>query len=337
MAELSNPHDRFFKEALAQQEVANDFLRYYLPAEVAALLDLTATELVKDSFVDAELQTHYSDLLYRVRLTGGRDAYVYTLFEHKSVPDELVAFQLLRYMVRIWEYGLRQRGRLWPILPIVVYHGRATWKAGADCLSLLDVPAALRSYQPDFRYWLCDLSAYDDAELRGAAFLRVALLALKYALRPELHQRLPDIGRLMWELSQQPGGLEQVATVLRYLVMGTDQITLEELRATLEETMPEVGGRLMGTIAEQLIEQGAKRGLEQGLQQGLERGEARGERKGLLDGVALGLELRWGADGLRLLPEIGPIADVYLLRAIHEGLKRASTPEELRQIYRRTN
>jgi len=46
--------------------------------------------------------------------------------------------------------------------------------------------------------------------------------------------------------------------------------------------------------------------------------------------------LRWGADGLRLLPEIGPIEDVYLLRAIHEGLKRVSTPEELRRIYQQT-
>jgi len=35
--------------------------------------------------------------------------------------------------------------------------------------------------------------------------------------------------------------------------------------------------------------------------------------------------------------EIGAIADVHMLRAIHEGLKRVSTPEELRQIYQRTN
>jgi len=61
-------------------------------------------------------------------------------------------------------------------------------------------------------------------------------------------------------------------------------------------------------------------------------GEQRGLREGLFDGITLGLELKWGAEGLRLLPEIGPIEDVYLLRAIHEGLKRVSTPEELRRI-----
>ena len=341
MAELSNPHDRFFKEMLTQPEAANDFLRHYLPAAVAGLLDLTATELVKDSFVDAELQTHYSDLLYKVRLLDGRDAYVYTLFEHKSVPDGRVAFQLLRYMVRVWEYGLRQGERLWPIVPIVVYHGRATWKAGADFASLLAAPAELQPYQPDFRYWLCDLSQYADAALKGQALLRVTLLALKYAFRPELHQRLPEIGRLLWQLSQQETGLQHVATVLRYLMTGTDQITAAELRTTLDEILPEVGGRLMGTIAEQLMEQGAKRGMAQGLQQGLQQGMQQGQRaglrQGLLAGIRLGLKLRFGAEGTALLPEIYHIEDVAILQAVQDGIEVAATPEELRRIYQWTN
>jgi len=93
----------------------------------------------------------------------------------------------------------------------------------------------------------------------------------------------------------------------------------------------------VSTIAHQWMAQGFQKGLQQGIQQGLQQGIQQGQRQGLLDGITLGLELRWGADGLRLLPEIGRIEDVYLLRAIHEGLKRVGTPEELRQIYRQTN
>ncbi len=33
MAELTNPHDKFFKEALTQPDAARTFLRDYLPAE----------------------------------------------------------------------------------------------------------------------------------------------------------------------------------------------------------------------------------------------------------------------------------------------------------------
>jgi predicted transposase/invertase (TIGR01784 family) len=98
MSEIANPHDRFFKDLFTRPDVAADFLANYLPSDVAAELDLTAPELVKDSFVDAELQQHFSDLLYQVRLKRGGEAYAYVLFEHKSAPDAWVAFQVLRYV-----------------------------------------------------------------------------------------------------------------------------------------------------------------------------------------------------------------------------------------------
>src|SRR5215813_2862601 len=103
MTDLTNPHDRFFKELLARPETATDFLVNYLPPEIVALLDLSVPELAKDSFIDEELRQHFSDLLYRVKLRSGDDAFVYILFEHKSTPDGWTAFQLLRYEVRIWE------------------------------------------------------------------------------------------------------------------------------------------------------------------------------------------------------------------------------------------
>ncbi len=93
----------------------------------------------------------------------------------------------------------------------------------------------------------------------------------------------------------------------------------------------------MGTIAEKWMEQGKEVGLEQGLKQGLkqglEQGLEQGIRKGILSGIEIGVELRFGEAGLRLLPEIQRIEDVTVLQAIQEGLRTASTPEELREIY----
>ena len=45
-----------------------------------------------------------------------------------------------------------------------------------------------------------------------------------------------------------------------------------------------------------------------------------------LAGIELGLELRFGDEGSRLLPEIRQIEEVEVLRAIHAGLKRARAP-----------
>jgi hypothetical protein len=57
-----NPHDRFFKEALTQPETASEFIRLYLSPSVSSLLDTNRVEQIKDSFVDEELQEHFSDL-----------------------------------------------------------------------------------------------------------------------------------------------------------------------------------------------------------------------------------------------------------------------------------
>ena len=59
MAEINHPHDAFFKQFLAKPEIAADFLRHHLPADVVALLELPALKLQKDSFIDVELQEHF--------------------------------------------------------------------------------------------------------------------------------------------------------------------------------------------------------------------------------------------------------------------------------------
>ena len=193
MSDITNPHDKFFKEALTQPDAARTFLRDYLPADVAALLDLSRLQLVKDSFVDESLQEHFSDLLYEVGLRDSGSAYVCVLFEHKSYVDPLVALQVLRYMVRVWDYSLRQRARLWPIIPVVVYHGAEHWSVAPDFQALFDLPAALKPYVPDFQYALYDLSAYSDAEIARTAVLGVGLLVLKHIYRPDLRARLPEV------------------------------------------------------------------------------------------------------------------------------------------------
>lgn len=84
---------------------------------------------------------------------------------------------------------------------------------------------------------------------------------------------------------------------------------------------------------EQGLQQGLEQGLEQGRQQGLEQGRREGARNALLDAIAFGLDLRFGAEGLRLLPEISNIEDVGLLRAVFEHVKTTSNLADLRRVY----
>src|ERR1700738_4364383 len=121
--QVANIHDAFFKQVLSDPKLADTFLREHLPADVVDLLGPEPPEPVPGSFVDEELRQHHSDLLFRVRLNTGRDAFAYVLMEHKSSPDPTARPQLLRYIVRIlvnWHEQHDKRLPLPPVLPLLV-------------------------------------------------------------------------------------------------------------------------------------------------------------------------------------------------------------------------
>ncbi len=57
--------------------------------------------------------------------------------------------------------------------------------------------------------------------------------------------------------------------------------------------------------------------------------------KGLIEGIEVSLELKFGEEGLKLLPEIRQIQDHEALRKILRAIKTAASPDELRRVWAR--
>ena len=269
-------HDKYFKGMFSRKEVAVNFIQNYFPPEVVQHLDLSQFEIRKDSFVDPHLTEHFSDILYQVGLRHTetdqpQSAYIYLLFDHKSYSDSLVAFQLLRYATNIWDMALKQRRadkaqkgkriRLPVIFPLVVYHGEEGWTASQQFIDLFDAPEELKPYIPNFAYWLCDLTTYDDKEIIGQALLQICLRVLKYSRAEDILARLPEIFRLFEEISNQRTATEVLYSVLRYLSHSSEQLTKERLTQVVEAVF-EQGGETMATIAQQLRMEGEAIGLK---------------------------------------------------------------------------
>ena len=70
-----------------------------------------------------------------------------------------------------------------------------------------------------------------------------------------------------------------------------------------------------------------------GMEQGLEQGRSEGLRQGLLAAIELGLDLKFGRDGLAILPEIQELTELATIEAVYHRLKGATTPAEVRQVY----
>lgn len=327
MPAAANPHDRFFREAFADPDLAADFLAHYLPAEAAGQLDPTVLVPDSETFVDDELRGAQGDLLLRVGLRGGGDAWIYVLIEHKSYPDRMVAFQLLRYLVRIWERDARRDAgspaELRPILPIVLYHGRRPWRAPTRLGALFAGAELLRPHLPELEVVLVDLTARSEAEIVGRVRLRVVLLTLRAIFRPDLAARLPRILALLADVIHQPTAAGTLRVVLRYVAQAGTTITEPELRQAVVAALQRGGDESMTTIAEQWVAQGFAKGIEQGL------------HRGLLQAIELALRERFGGPSPAvdaLLRDLGAVADADVLRAVLRAIVAGEPLEGVRRV-----
>ena len=265
MSDLTNPHDKFFKETFTRIEVARDFFTNYLPQPVVQTLALDTLTLQSGSFIDNELQEQFADLLYQVQVhdaegVAEETVHLYLLLEHKSYPDPLTRFQLLRYMMRIWERDVQAGDPLRPIVPVVIYHGREQWRVSTEFSSLFTGPEALRPYWPQFRHELQDLSTLSDEEVRGTVHLQIGLLVLKYIFDPALQGRFGDIVSLFKELSEAGSALEYLYTVLYYIGNASKHLAAEDMVTIIQQVLAEEGNEIMQTVADYWIEQGIKQG-----------------------------------------------------------------------------
>ncbi len=326
MTEPIQPHDSFFRKMFSDRETVEDILFNNLP-EIAAYLLPGSLECTGESFVNAELRKYVSDLVYRARLRTGEDAFVYILFEHKSQPEPYVAFDLLRYMVRIWERSREEKGfrRFSPIVPIVFYHGKRRWYGRTDFATLFPKIEGFSKYVPSFEFCLYDLSRYSEEEIRGRVLSRIILLLMKHIYEEDFGERFIRICGLLGELGRERDIMDFLQTVLHYVGYATENINEEQMRAGVKKALPETGDTIMPTIFERIRNEGREEWMEKGIEKGIEKGRL----IELHEGIRLGLELKFGDVGLSLIPRLDKIDSIERLEGIKETLRKA---EKLNQI-----
>jgi len=73
------------------------------------------------------------------------------LFEHKSYPDKYVIFQILRYILKIWEkHTLKDGNPPMIVIPIIFYHGKEAWQYTSLEKYFENVDVVLQKFIPSF-------------------------------------------------------------------------------------------------------------------------------------------------------------------------------------------
>jgi predicted transposase/invertase (TIGR01784 family) len=265
-SKLPTPHNHLFHYALSHPQAARDLIQTHLPSDLVAAMDLDSLKLQKDTFIDEELRECYSDLLYWVQLAdhdGKRcQGQVYLLLEHKSHSDPMTCFQLLRYIVRIWEQRLRSGQPLCPVFPLVVYHGQEAWSSPLSLEDLVGGPRNLFHYGVRLAYPVLDLGKIPDESLAGEPFLQSILGLLKYSRRRDFEQKLEFLLRCLLEGGTKDLYFEHLNAVVVYITTVSPSISVETLEMTIQkifQTQIEPG-----SIADEYIQRGRLQGLQEG-------------------------------------------------------------------------
>jgi len=127
---LTHPHDHFFKQVFSRKEEVTDFIKGTFPKYLVKNLKLETLQLDSTSYVDKTLKAHFSDIVYQCDYGENNSLSVALLFEHKSYAptDFPIYFQLLKYMLRIWEQNDAQKEPFMVVIPVIVYQGKTQWE-----------------------------------------------------------------------------------------------------------------------------------------------------------------------------------------------------------------
>ncbi len=284
-------HDNSYKLLFSHPEMVRDLLSGFVNEPWLAELDLTTLEKVNGSYVTDDLRDREDDIIWRVSFKG-RWLYLYILLEFQSSIDAHMAVRILTYLGLLYQDLIKQKSipadqKLPPILPIVLYNGKARWRAATDIQQLIeDTPTGLSDYIPRMKYLLLDEGAIDES---GAWELKNLVAAL-----------------FKLEKSGTPAGMEQVVSALIDWLGAQEQISLRRAfviwikRVLLPGRMPgvslpDLGGLLeiKTMLAETVVEwteQWKQQGLQQGLQEGRQEGHQQGLQQGKLEGEIAVLE-----------------------------------------------
>jgi hypothetical protein len=173
-------HDTGYKQLFAYPELMRDLLRGFVPYSWAKDLKLSAFERINASYVGENGEHRHDDMVWRLRV-GGECVYVYLVLEFQSSSDRWMALRMQVYVGLLYQDLIRQRklnrrGKLPPVLPIVLYSGKRPWNASHSLSGLrLAQPEGLAEFQSELKYLLIDQSkvrtALDDTERNVVAAL----------------------------------------------------------------------------------------------------------------------------------------------------------------------
>ena len=191
------------------------------------------------------MQEYYSDIVYNCEYNGDTPIKIGILFEHKSYKPENEYPQLLRYILSIWDYAVKNKEKRPIVVSAIFYHGEGEWKIKPLYKYFDGVDEGLRQFIPNFNYVLIDLNKISDSVIINEKFKsdinKVMALLFKHMKDEEyIKMHLEEIFTLVKEyFPNEKSGI--IITFIIY-IMSITEIDDGYIEKCLNAISPEGGG-----------------------------------------------------------------------------------------------
>jgi predicted transposase/invertase (TIGR01784 family) len=266
-------HDEFFKASFSYPEVAESYIRNFLPKKLVENFKLETLHLENTSYITKDLKNFFSDLVWSCDFEGEEKLEISFLFEHKSYPVDYPHIQLLRYLLQKWENQIKKGEALSVLIPIIIYHGEGKWQSRKFYDYFKPKNTNLQKFIPNFEYILTDLNRFtkDDFKKKQMGKLMNTFLALAKIrdiafLRKHLEQVL-IIENFRYEQETDRNFYES----LLVYVYNNSELSHSEFSQKVNELPTNLTENSM-TLYESILEKGREEGFEIGREEGFEIG-----------------------------------------------------------------
>jgi predicted transposase/invertase (TIGR01784 family) len=280
---ITNTHDKFFKSLFSDKDSLIEFVSKTIRPAIVKNLDFSTLKIDNTEYIDKRLSSNFSDLVYNCKYKERQNVKITLLFEHKSSVEKFPHFQLLAYMLRIWELQLKQRLELTPVIPIIFYHGIEKWdnKKFEDYFVHLD--KELDRFIPRFDYELIDTSTYSNEELKSLfnnTELQVGLLTMKNIFdEREILDQFVHLGVLINKLLESEKGRDFFESISVYM-LNSAKVSANKYMKIMKTISIQAEEQFVST-AQQLRQEGRIDGMRDGMERGMERGRIEGIERGI--------------------------------------------------------
>jgi predicted transposase/invertase (TIGR01784 family) len=285
---VSNIHDKFVKELLAEKERAVAFLEGLLPPDLVALLEFDSLTYLNTSYLSQSLKASYSDVVWRVALKQDQTLQVCLLLEHKSYPDPFVGFQLLEYIAQAYKSQRKEAKAFEVVVPVLYYHGSSQWDYKSLRSHFTRYVPQLLSYVPDFATVFIDLQSMQVAQIERLrnGLVRTALEVQRYYADPqEINEQ---VGRIIESLG--PYLESNFVDIIFVYLLQNERLSRHTFRQAVQQFPPHLSEKAM-SIYDELIQEGIEKGRAEGIEKGIEKGRAEGIENTILRAFDNGLPL----------------------------------------------